>query len=97
MENEKCSCGEGCECCSNDEWDLAGELQKLSEEAWSNVVRRKMEAAIEKESGKKLDKVASLAVEHAMKEWKMWMENEKMEEKEVEEYEGKLDEAMGGK
>ena len=106
MGNENCKTGDGCSCgCGDggcqcgcgceDEWDLKEELDELAEKAWMNVVRKKMEAAIEKESGKKLDKVAQLAVEHAMKTWKMMMENERMEESEEDEYEKKLDEAMG--
>jgi len=102
MENGNCKaeecCGNGgckCGCCSEEEWNLKEELDELAERAWMNVVRKKMEDAIEKESGKKLDKVALIAVEHAMRAWKMMMENGKMEEKEAEEYEKKLDEAMG--
>ncbi|VVC01410.1 Uncharacterised protein [uncultured archaeon] len=88
-----CECG--CGCCGEEEESESGRLEELADGAWEHLMRKKMEALLEKAEGKRMDAVAKVVVEHTRKFWKMKMENRKMEGKEYEEYEKKLMDAFG--
>ena len=96
--SEQCACGGKGACCAEEqceeEMDMGAMLLCLADEARMNVMRRKMEALIEKENGAKMDKIAKLVVEHYVKMWKMKMENKGMVASEVQAFNDSLEKAM---
>jgi hypothetical protein len=102
MEEEQCGCCSSDECCSSEsqcgcechEESLDEKMERIANDAWEVVVRKAMEAEIEKEDGPGIKKVAKIVVDHVRKVWQMKMQNEKLEESEFEAYQKKLMDAM---
>ena len=72
-------------------------MKDLSMEAYSELLVEKMKAAYEKKMGKRLDRIAEVAVDHAIRYWASKMERKEMKIKEMEEYGRKLGEAFMSK
>jgi len=89
---EENSCG----CCEEEEPGFGDMMIDVAEDAWTAVVQRKIEAMIEKEDGKGLDKVAKIILEHTRKVWQMKMAEKPMPKGATEEFEKKLMAAMQG-
>ena len=87
---------ENCGCCHEEEDDFGGMMVEIAEDAWAAVVQRKIEAMIEKEDGKGMDKIAKIILEHTRMVWKMKMSGKEMPKGADEEFEKKLMSAMKG-
>ncbi|MFA6907400.1 MAG: hypothetical protein WC263_01075 [Candidatus Micrarchaeia archaeon] len=98
MKEDECKSGEGCGCCCHEEEDdFGGMMVDVAEDAWTSVVQGKIEAMIEKEDGKGLDKVARIILEHTRAIWKAKMAGKELPKGAEEEFEKRLMAAMGGK
>ena len=99
-EESKCGCGSESSCCEsscgcNDsccdsEMSKGKMFMNLAEEAWMELMKEKMKAAIEKASGPKMDKAAQVAVEASIAHWA----DKKKKEAVCAEFEEKLHRAM---
>jgi len=61
-------CGEATCCkheCCGDKEDMPAMMFKLAEEAWGELMKEKMKAVLEKNSGETMNKVAAASVEAA--------------------------------
>ena len=84
-----CGCNEGCNCCS-EETSKTAYMLKLADEAWSELMKEKMKAALEKMIGDKMNKAAQVSAEASMAYWANKMKNEAA----LAEFEEKLRKAM---
>lgn len=89
----ECSCGCGggcnCSCCCNNmggEHEKCMELMMLAKIAHKELLIEKMKAALEAKMGKKMDKIADIAVDAALS----WMKNKMSERQAHAEFDEKL-------
>lgn len=78
-----CSCGAGscsCGCCGDMEKDKMDELMETVKWAKESLLEEKIKAKLEVKMGKKLDKLADVAIEMFMNKWKMKHEKYAMKE-----------------
>ena len=91
MEHGKEEC---CECC--EEKSFGGSMVELADKAWMKVAQRKLEAMLEKEHGKELDRVAKVTYEYARKFYSAQMEGKELPKGAAEKFEKDLMAAMKG-
>lgn len=87
------------ECCCEEEkksQSMTGLSLEIGDKAWSKVLQRKMEARLEKEKGKQMEKVASVAYEYVNKYYKASMQGKALPKSEIDAFEKKLNDAMMG-
>ena|GEM_PF-5954815 len=87
---------EGCGCCQEEEDDFGGMMVEVADKAWMKVAQRKLEALIEKNNGKEMDKMAKLVYDYAHELYSLKMSGKEMPKGAAEEFEKKLMAAMKG-
>jgi hypothetical protein len=90
--DKKCECG----CCCDEEESFGDSMVELADKAWMKVVQRRLEAILEKEQGKELDRVAKVTYEYAKKFYTAQMSGKELPKGSAEEFEKKLMAAMKG-
>ena len=92
-EENCCSSGKescGCECSCGEKNNVSKMILKLANDAWSELMKEKMKAAYEKETGDKMSKAAHVGVEASIAFWSGKMK----EHASFAEFEEKLRKAM---
>ncbi len=77
--SEKSCCESSCESgdsCSDENKNPSGMMMKLAEDAWSELMKEKIKAVFEKETGSMMNKVAQATAEASIAYWTHKMEGE---------------------
>jgi len=90
MKDEQC-CSE--ECCK-EEASLGSMMVDVADKAWMKVAQRKIEAMIEKENGKGMDKVAKITYDYVHALYAAKMAGKELPKGASEEFEKKLNAAL---
>ena len=87
---------ESCECCCEEpkEKKMGDYMFEVADKAWMKVVQRKLEAMIEKQNGKALDKVAKITFDYVHKTYRLQMAGKEMPKGSAEKFEKDLMAAM---
>jgi len=94
MENKN---EENCDCCCDEKEQRYGDMMvDVADRAWMKVAQRKLEALIEKNNGKEMDKTAKLVYDYAHKLYSLKMAGKEMPKGAYEEFEKNLMAAMKG-
>lgn len=75
--------------------DVVDVLSRMAEDAWSELMIRKMRDYLDKKQGKQMDKAAKMMIDYSVEYWRAKLNGKILDEAVEEAYEAKIKNALG--